>query len=838
MLKKIKNYLYIVLISGCFFSNVTQVLGVGLEPNIGSTGGNFTIGCSLDYCLPGSSKWDVTKQSLQAIRVTVVDGNGDRVPGTRSFDFLTKEAFQPTYSSSQSCVLREGVLNESTSNWNKCMFVGSTVIDKDSGLYKFFLSNASNGLQMGINHYYYQNSSGQKRGGSSVADSDGNITFAPYEASLGGVISSNNYNIPRFNDDSGNVIAGSDSNSLETYLKNNQEKIKQMVRETGYTCLDEGCDRDFRNDMIIIEPALLMIYNSSYYYGTARDLKRVKDAWGIHHENGVDDDILNNVLKSTIPFKALQVVDSSTDASDYSVNEYAVAMGIFKIADYIEKSSCDVELDKIMDSYVSEEIDAGTYASKLKNLYSKIKNKDILCPNSTEKGCYNVVLGKNTVEDIVTALKEGDVPSCEPFHEDEIVKEETGPLNCESEKQEKVLKLKKVKVTVNDGRNFKFTCTATLDVEFHKPMSLVRPGTILKWNIGDTNKFSQNTITLQCEYSGKIRPQYRDNFENLSFGKIKGAVYSAINLEKNNKYTLYSYEQKPEESSKQELFVGDDADFELTDESYSCSEYWTSTGRLRYKCKGEFTAVVDYNMVYPEDDMWMFSKEQLGLAKLYSKVFDSEYTNINDWIRSDIYGLPTSISQNKSDYEYHAALEYDIKITGAKDGIEGIVTCPYKVKTLTVIGDPGSVNFDDNVVFRVIDTEDPFPGLAGIGRETGLNWCYGNIKDEAGVDTERGDCSFDNPVVLENILNRNNSYNVENEEPMYSFVLTPENLREIKEYNIEHPNDDYTLECNAGEECSSEFISDLVEGTGDFDVEVSGRCVEDREGANWFQACD
>jgi len=860
MLKRNNFYLCILLICCCFLLSVDRVMG--LKSYNESHSGSVSYNCNVnEICLPGSSAWKVTKQSLQGIRVTVVDKNGNRIPGTRSVDFLTKDSFD-----SKDCVLTTGYFSGSTSGWNKCMYVGSAVLDPSSGEYMFFLG--ADGVNDGFNFYMDK----KKVGGASVADyREGEVKEIYLDATLGLLISSSNYDIPRFN------AGGTVLSDLKNYLNNesNVGKIKNMIKETGYTCLDGDCGRNFDEDIILVEPTLLMIYKNSYYYGTARDLKSAKLKLGITGLH-TDENILWNVLRSTVDFKGL-VADTTTGHASLSLNTHAIGMGIFKVSDYIDKSSCDYELEKIMNDYDSNG-NLSVYASKLRALYNKIKNNEVACPNGGSTGCFNVVLGKNNEVDIVAALTEGDVPSCEPV-DDEDEDEDSSVLKCDDDNQEDVLELDNFKLTVKSGRNFKFVCEVSLDVEMNKPVSLVKPGTMLKWGIGTNNIFSKNKITFNCTFDRKgILSKHVDNFENLSHEKIETAVNKVIKLDENNKYTVHIRDDQPLLSSKQDLSVGN-VKYNISNEFYNCSSYNAGYGITRNRCKGNFVAEVDYNMIYPEDNMWMFSKEIEGLAKLYNNLTSLEKMNINNWLKASVYGLPTSIFRSDPKVRYKAQLDYYTKIASVDVG--GTVDCYYTVKGDLIdecdpsdptspgypcdssnkcdpndpdspgypcVCDPSdptspgypcpSNKFDDIVLFRIIDVNDPFPGLAGLGRETGLNWCYGNMTDETGVEVKRGDCSVDNPVVLDNITNRNNSYNVEEDVPMYSFILTSDTIRKIKEYNDENPYNDYNLECNSdGEECVSEFIDNIVNGSYGYDLDISGSCIEDRISSDWFQTC-
>lgn len=153
---------------------------------------------------------------------------------------------------------------------------------------------------------------------------------------------------------------------------------------------------------------------------------------------------------------------------------------------------------------------------------------------------------------------------------------------------------------------------------------------------------------------------------------------------------------------------------------------------------------------------------------------------------------------------------------------------------------PGGIN----LIYRPIDLYDPFPDIDGSGRNTGSNWCNYN--------TNGSDCSNDNQVVYDYILNNRD---VEGEEiyledPMYTFILTPSIIREIRNYNNQNSYTDYygslgdktyDFKCNegTGKTCISDYLSHLIEITGA--KNQPGTCVDDMfrtyNDPNNFEAC-
>ena len=144
---------------------------------------------------------------------------------------------------------------------------------------------------------------------------------------------------------------------------------------------------------------------------------------------------------------------------------------------------------------------------------------------------------------------------------------------------------------------------------------------------------------------------------------------------------------------------------------------------------------------------------------------------------------------------------------------------------------------DIKVVYRTIDLIDPFPDIDGSYRNTGSNWC-----------DSLGNCSYNNQSVVNFITDnrRVDNYEIYAEEPMYTFILTPSVIREIRRYNDENSYDAstntggyasytgvldgeyYDYKCNeaTGRACISDYFSHLLDITNARNL--PGACVNDR----------
>ncbi len=135
---------------------------------------------------------------------------------------------------------------------------------------------------------------------------------------------------------------------------------------------------------------------------------------------------------------------------------------------------------------------------------------------------------------------------------------------------------------------------------------------------------------------------------------------------------------------------------------------------------------------------------------------------------------------------------------------------------------------DINLIYRPIDLSRPFPDIDASDRETGSNWC-----------TKNGDCSTNNAIVRKYIINNRNvnGFELYNEEPMYTFILTPAIVNEIRKYNDENSYTSYTGTLNGqsfdykcqektGKACISDYLTHIINITKA--KEQPGVCVDDK----------
>lgn len=146
---------------------------------------------------------------------------------------------------------------------------------------------------------------------------------------------------------------------------------------------------------------------------------------------------------------------------------------------------------------------------------------------------------------------------------------------------------------------------------------------------------------------------------------------------------------------------------------------------------------------------------------------------------------------------------------------DGIITydCEYEIDNGNPFCPPGECTPDDGgggngddddddddingvrLIYRPISLLNPFPGVDGEGRTPGYNW---------------NNTQLINKYILNN--RNTNGYNVYNKEPMYTIVLTPARILDVRNYNSKTTYDDFNLKCIKGYECKSDFIRETTVG--------------------------
>ena len=208
------------------------------------------------------------------------------------------------------------------------------------------------------------------------------------------------------------------------------------------------------------------------------------------------------------------------------------------------------------------------------------------------------------------------------------------------------------------------------------------------------------------------------------------------------------------------------------------------------------------------------------------------------------YGIPLKLNDNSGHNKGIVKLKFeDNDYYKIPEQATKSVECPYNV-----------IKYD--YLERQIAYQLPF----GNRTSTGSNWCNMNYQKNIQVendgdeqviqtiqpndngqdqneieikeDDKTASCTTDaqnNIMIKTYINNRPNSDAKDRKYVMYSFTLTPDNLKNIREYNKSNKYNDYnTLNCDAKGICFSKFLTESF--TGKYSTKSDGYCKETRTG--------
>ena len=162
-------------------------------------------------------------------------------------------------------------------------------------------------------------------------------------------------------------------------------------------------------------------------------------------------------------------------------------------------------------------------------------------------------------------------------------------------------------------------------------------------------------------------------------------------------------------------------------------------------------------------------------------------------------GIASLFNQGTGTLSFGYNMEIDDPLSNAKEiSVQKSNACPYKITKEIIQYDENELG-EIQLEFRVIDTNKPFD------RKTNSNW------------SDKTDDTIDNNKVKQYITNEdiNNSYNKTNEGSLYSnqtkenktIILTPDLIKQIREYNIENSYDEYKYACDEHEKnCVNAFF--------------------------------
>ena len=245
--------------------------------------------------------------------------------------------------------------------------------------------------------------------------------------------------------------------------------------------------------------------------------------------------------------------------------------------------------------------------------------------------------------------------------------------------------------------------------------------------------------------------------------------------------------------------------------STSC-ENGICSGEIDVKQCAQYTkTVTKYSTYYLSDDTYQYIIKDPISSEFKLPVTDwinyiDVYSQLHHGILPVAYNEPTGLHQDslKIKYDNLGHISESGKVTANQviktyDSSYGLWSCDYNVTSGLLCENGDCIN----VIYREIDLARPFPNIDNSNRDTGTNWCAGS------------DCSWNNNIVQKYILNNRNvtGNDVYNQTPMYTFIMKPSDIIEIRKYNDSNSYDDTNYKCNegTGNACISDYLTHLLE---------------------------
>lgn len=264
----------------------------------------------------------------------------------------------------------------------------------------------------------------------------------------------------------------------------------------------------------------------------------------------------------------------------------------------------------------------------------------------------------------------------------------------------------------------------------------------------------------------------------------------------------------------------------LTIRTYNCASFGSSCSStsesksINYYKKAKFSSKADWTL--PEyfyryvlnNGVSIFNYNESNEFNNASGS-NSYYGRYQNYIDMGFPNFPVNFNSSVGNHEISIDFTF-CSGAGVYAGNTTSASCPYEVYTCEDGACPpgdgddnGSTGID--VIYRVIDLKNPFPGLDGDTRVPGRNWSIVNSYVDRYITHNRG-------VEADEVYAK---------EPMYTIELTPSLIQDIRNYNKDNDINDFRLVCTDGEGCRSIYLKELFDNG-----ELTGCGTE-----NSFDAC-
>lgn len=855
-MKKIFQIIIITLL--VFFTKTSDYKILASNPiPPGSNIGPGRVGGPYGPCKGGNTfcwyhKFNSDGEIMQAIRVTIVDKNGNRLSNTKSVDYIKYDT------------------DESKRFYNDL---------KSQYLNYYKYPNYKNAIVSGNSHFRSEKTSGDY------------FTSSPNHTIV--LLKDKNTALPKF-------VIDNDPSSTNDIIKPYFMKITSksngmfdkffkpyFLDKLGYDLDKAYKNEDYKNHALLIEPIVHLRLTSNrktrqwvlYYVGTVTEIAKMlstsKDIGCndvffdlFHHYgeyNGIYKEGYCGYVFGTHPFLitfplsiyatesgwGLNKVDpSGKDYTTKVLTKDAVAAGHVWLGDIIEENYCPAP-DKVTLDYLPACCDVliennkinSTNASKCcpvmekgTSLYRRYcENPDEKCNWKIDKtcpnNCYNTTNGSvkdmgNTEDEWSCIFRSPD--SKYPEVRDHFLAKEN--QYCQIFCREEInYQFPSDGFSVRAGYHFtvghsedRFTwapivfkskteCRATSDTEkikyeqFEKDYEKINKELPALWNKyrSSSTQANLNAFNAKKQARDKLLTDLAEcnnwvnnnnNFSPVVSVKYEENDYGSpiINLATNSSAVDKSVEYHSGKNSST-----NNSKFKKKINSYSCSGNKPCvTVKVEYPVRDTVVRTTNRTVTYelPRNSFRYISK--LNGFSTTSKPA-SEYVDLG-------YGnLPVHYMRKSGDYDI--SLEYNTlgnnhkfnKYVFSGNSFGGVSTpkcsktyqCKYSVSNRII-----TTENNLNVVFRPISLSNPFPGIDGKGRTPGSNW-----KNHLSVITNNRSLSDPERIFFDR-------------EPMYQITLTPQLIRNIRDYNRKQVGGygDFNLTCKdgTGRECRSKFIRD------------------------------
>ena len=630
--------------------------------------------------------------------------------------------------------------------------------------------------------------------------------------------------------------------------------LQKMIEGTGYPCLtnpeaDPGLCGDMSNHYVLVEPMALFVINNNFWLFTAYEAAKYLyvDSSGVG--GGTYFKKLFNLfhLQSNLGGLIRGEGGSGVNCGSWTQCRDTIAQGTsprrgFGVVAY--------NVSTIKTTYTCEQvlgiIDAEDYSNwydyrdATNRLYNAIRYRSQFTYNGVN---YGVVTSSCPGGDCDGLIVEPDNWTTSCTKKPTITIHNDSVLSCDDDDHYILNNVNYPPIAVG---SIGYNCSETLKSKIKGNSVTTVPGHVLPLYLNNNGLFAHSEATVNCKYSAKVKigtraeaRLYQKLSNSISYLYRSSTKSSLINNVFNNNKLRADVDGYLIELTE---YSGEVPNSDIYGPSYTnCVTTETLFSSVTY-CDliAGFTIKDSIDLKY--NNKWSFE----------NGVYGNAVTTVGSLTKESIYGIPidlkTKTGRHNLSYKVYLGNIYNNNFSGDHEQF----SCSYVVEDYTCRKDAlggcisdnieetnakGKTNYDYEgmkLAFRIIDTSNPFVAINGSVRNTGANWCFGrSYSKETGLLERDGDCTGNNNTVINNIIDRSNSYS--GGEPLYTITLRASDIEAIRGYNDTNSYSNYDMRCDSNSErCLSNFISNLNNITGN--TTLTGRCGRRRLPGVWSEA--